>query len=90
MNFGFKCTYPSCPYEASTILGLEYAFEVTQVQCTANNISIMIRATIIILFTFIPTPSSGFSFCSLDFLDLPTYSAKYKSYTVKHINFAST
>ena len=50
-------THPSWLYDASTIEGEEYAFEVTQVQCTENIIKIINTATITIDLMFAPNPS---------------------------------
>jgi hypothetical protein len=60
-------THPSLLYEASTMLGELYALEVTQVQWTANIISIMRSATSTMLRTLAPIPSPDSS-PLLDFL----------------------
>ncbi len=64
-------THPSCPYDASTMLGELYAFDVTHVQCTAKSMSSASSSSVTRNFMFTPIPSSGFSFSSRDFFDFP-------------------
>ena len=52
-------SYPSGLYDASTMDGDEYALDVTQVQWTANIMSIISTATITIERMLPPRPSSG-------------------------------
>lgn len=66
-------TYPSWLYDAKTILGLEYALDVTHVQWTANNINNISNAITIMLLMLIPKLSTSLGFSSfLSFLVLPT------------------
>ena len=52
----YVLSYPSGLYDASTMDGEEYAFEVTQVQWTANIINIISTVTITIERMFTPSP----------------------------------